>query len=166
MDLKLKDEITKLLIENPGISVSEIAKKTKNYYSYTHKLLKEMEKQDLLNIKKIKKGKKELTVCNLNPEYKKDWVNGVKKFFKSMLKDAEVKAALLLSYGFILINQLNKFEPKNDMLMGAVFEDSLQSLEERAISVSLINFDWVQLGIIVIVPILLLIYFYKKNKKN
>jgi predicted transcriptional regulator len=46
MDLKLKDEVTKLLIEQPGLSIGELAKKTGNYYSYTHKLVSEMERSN------------------------------------------------------------------------------------------------------------------------
>ena len=56
MDLKLKDKITKLLIESPGISISELAKRTGNYYSYTHKLIKEMQEKGLIIIKKEKKA--------------------------------------------------------------------------------------------------------------
>lgn len=48
MDLKLKDEVTKLLIANPGVSISEIARRTRNYYSYTHKLLFRMERDGLI----------------------------------------------------------------------------------------------------------------------
>lgn len=102
MDLKLKDEVTKTLIENPGLSISDIAKKTKNYYSYTHKLLSEMESKGLVNIKK----NKDQTSCYLSSDYKKLWVSDVNRFIKSLLKDAEVKASILLTIILVAVNSI------------------------------------------------------------
>ena len=90
MDLKLKDEITKLLIANPGMSISELAKKTKNYYSYTHKLVSGMERQGLVRIEKSA-GSKEFTKCWVVDDYKREWINSLKTIIHSLNQDIEVR---------------------------------------------------------------------------
>jgi len=156
MNLKLKDEITKILIESPGMSISELAKKTKNYYSYTHKLLSEMKRQKLIQIDKVKKGKRTVTIVRLVDDYKHEWVMDVKRFFKSLLKDAEVKTAFLLMYVFILVSL---FKP---VTYGA--REALLTAPSAEVSIAPVVIDF-SLIIVISIPVLLLIWFIRKKKK-
>lgn len=157
MDLKLKDEVTKLLIETPGLSVSELAKKTNNYYSYTHKLLKQMEKNNLVNIKKKKKGKKVITYCELKPEYKQKWVNSFKRILKAVFKDAEVKASIILMYFFLLLNN----QPNPERML-SLAEETVINSGEQAITQSI---DYKTI-LLIVIPILLIIWYVRKRRKQ
>lgn len=148
MDLKLKDEITKLLIEEPGMSISELAKRTDNYYSYTHKLVSEMEKQGLLLIDKEQHGKRTFTKVRLSDGYKQEWMTDVKRFFKALFKNVELKTAFLLMYGFILINL---FTSNVSSRMLAV---------ESVAPPQPINFGFL---IVIIIPVLLIIWFLRNK---
>jgi len=167
MDLKLKDEITKLLIESPGISISKLAKKTGNYYSYTHKVVSEMEKEGLLEIEKAMEGKKEVTICRLKEEYKKEWVWSLKKIVMPLLKDVEVKAALAIMYLFLLFTSIGKEEQPLIMAAGrdAVFAEAapmagtvVQSAAESSFGMDVI--------IVLLVPLLMAVWYLRKRKRN
>jgi hypothetical protein len=154
MDLKLKDEITKLLIESPGMSISQLAKKTKNYYSYTHKILSEMEKQNLVTIKKIKKGNRPITICRLADEYKHAWVKDVNRFFRALIKDAEVKTAFLLMYGFLIFTLFNR-APAQGTLAMAIEASDLLTAPAQPFNYGLI--------ITIVIPVLLAVWFLRKR---
>ncbi len=119
MDVKLKDEITRILIANPGISIGDIAKKTGNYYSYTHKVISEMESLGLVEVTKATREGREATICRIKEDYKKKWLLDLKKFLKSMMKDAEVKAAFLVMYFFILVKYLQSGSSKAPSMLSA-----------------------------------------------
>ena len=163
MDLKLKDEITKILIEEPGMSIGEIAKKTKNYYSYTHKLVSEMESLGLLNVTKTKKGKKEITKCVIKEDYKKQWVEDLKKFMKSLLKDAEIKAAFLMMYLFVAIQFVQKIIPQQEQMFAmAEMDAALRAPVQEAITSS-IQLS-AELIILIIIPLLFGVWLYRRRK--
>ncbi|MBR9679197.1 MAG: hypothetical protein GON13_02935 [Nanoarchaeota archaeon] len=163
MDLKLKDEITKILIEEPGLSISQIAKKTGNYYSYTHKLVSEMEDLELLNITKTKKGKRKITTCTVREDYKKKWVNDLKKFMKSLMKDAEIKAAFLMMYLFIAFQYTQKIilQPERALIMveaDTLLRNTVQETINNSIQLS------AEIIILIITPLLFGIWIYRKRK--
>jgi len=157
MNLRLKDEVTKILIEHPGMSISELAKKTKNYYSYTHKLLSEMQRQKLVQIEKVKKGKRTVTIVRLVDDYKHEWVMDVKRFFKSLLNDAEVKTAFMLMYAFILVSMFKPVTYGAREALLAAPSAGVDVIPELSIDFSLI--------IVIIIPVLLLIWFLRKRKR-
>lgn len=171
MDLKLKDEITKLLIEQPGMSISELAKRTKNYYSYTHKVVTEMEKQGLIKIEKTKKRKKkkEVTSCTLTLEYKKEWVGSLKRVVHSLLKDVEVKASFALMYAYVLITTLGGLaQPQMEKtfrgadLVAAPPQGVGPELAAAQTQLPALGFAHL---VLIIIPILLLIWLLRKKKK-
>ena len=170
MDLKLKDEITKLLIEEPGLSISQLAKRTKNYYSYTHKVVSEMEGLGLLTIEKIRKGKREITICRVKEDYKRVWVKDLRKFLKALMKDAEVKAAFLLMYLFVAITFVQKLLPAQQpeaLMAGADMSAGVLESAREVVQGTVSN--GLQFGvealIVIIIPLLLLVWFYRKRKK-
>jgi DNA-binding MarR family transcriptional regulator len=123
MDLKLKDKITELVIKNPGISISEVAKLTGNYYSYIHKVIAKMEKENFIEIKKINNGNKFVTKIYANENYKKKWAEELKEFAESVLDNIEIKISLILMYGIIAYNYLkeNAFGASNELLKNLLF---------------------------------------------
>jgi hypothetical protein len=163
MDLKLKDEITKMLIGEPGLSISQLAKRTGNYYSYTHKVVSEMESLGLIEIEKIRKGKREITICKVKEDYKQRWIMDLRKFMKALMKDAEVKAAFLLMYLFVAFTFVQKLLPAPRPEMLAMGADMSARAVQETISTGL------QLGVetllIIIIPLLLLVWLYRKKKK-
>ena len=161
MDLKLKDEITKLLIANPGMSISELAKKTKNYYSYTHKLVSGMERQGLVRIEKSA-GSKEFTKCWVVDDYKSEWINSLKTIIHSLNQDIEVKAALLLLYMFALTSVLSS-DASNVSNESVLLATAVQSdLAFRSVDASLPLLDW-GLLVVILVPLFLVIWFIRKG---
>lgn len=159
MDLKLKDEITKLLIAAPGMSISELAKKTGNYYSYTHKLISGMERQGLIRVEKSS-GSKEFTKCWVASDYKSEWIKSLKTIIHSLKQDIEVKAALLILYIFALSNVLapDVNSSQSVLLASAVESD----LAVKSVSAPLPSLDW-GLIVIILVPLLLVIWFIRKG---
>jgi hypothetical protein len=164
MDLKLKDEITKILIETPGLSIGQIAKKTGNYYSYTHKLVSKMEKKGLLKIAKTKDGKKEITKCIVQEDYKKQWVEELKKFMKTLLKDAEIKAAFLMMYLFVAFQFVQKIIPTTQPQMLAAVSESLPRAPVQEAITNSIQLS-AEIIILIAIPLLLLVWSYKRNQK-
>jgi hypothetical protein len=158
MDLKLKDELTKLLIESPGISISQLAKKTNNYYSYTHKILSEMEKHNLVVIEKTKKGNKTITICRLSDDYKHDWVMSAKKFFKALVKDAEVKTAFLLMYGFLIFTLFTQGPAQEQVFMAMETGDLVAA--PAVVQTQPINFGLI---IVMIIPVLIGVWFLRRK---
>lgn len=157
MDLKLKDEITKILIAKPGMSIGELAKKTNNYYSYTHKLISNMEHQGLVKVEKITVGNKETTKCWIADDYKSKWINSLKIIINSLSQDLEVKAALAILYVFALINVLKPLVSEPVLMAGAVIEsDAVFQV------VTPVSFDW-GLIVLVLVPLFLVIWFIRKK---
>lgn len=154
MDLKLKDEITKLLVEEPGLSISELSKKTNNYYSYTHKVVSEMEERGELIIKHKEEGNKKITVCELNPDYKHDWISKVKRFIKSVSSDAEVKAAITLMYSFLLYIYVQGYSQRSQEFVG------VNSIPSQP----LINTDLVLKVLLIIVPALILLNYLRRDE--
>ncbi|MBN1923645.1 MAG: hypothetical protein JW791_02705 [Nanoarchaeota archaeon] len=158
MDLKLKDEITKILIETPGVSISELAKRTGNYYSYTHKIINDMKKDNLIIVKKTKKDKKTITLCELSDDYKNNWIMNLKKLLKSVTKDLEVKAAITIMYGYFIISYLR---PKQEgLLASSLIETSEVSITNLAAETNNI----VKI-ILLLIPLLLIMWFIRKKKR-
>jgi hypothetical protein len=158
MDLKLKDEITKLLIQNPGLSIGEIAKKTGNYYSYTHKIIASMEKKGLVFIEK--KGNS--TKIFLDKDYKFKWANEIKNLFDSLKKDAEITASIILSLLFLALNINNANSQRSSSLM--VASESFDLAASQGISQKLPK-DY-SIILLILIPLLLIIWFIKKNRIN
>ncbi len=158
MDLKLKDEITKLLIQNPGLSIGEIAKKTGNYYSYTHKIIASMEKKGLVFIEK--KGNS--TKIFLDKDYKFKWANEIKNLFDSLKKDAEITASIILSLLFLALNINNANSQRSSSLM--VASESFDLAASQGISQELPK-DY-SIILLILIPLLLIIWFIKKNRIN
>lgn len=162
MDLKLKDEITKLLIQNPGLSIGEIAKKTGNYYSYTHKIIASMEKKGLVFIEK--KGNS--TKIFLDKDYKFKWANEIKNLFDSLKKDAEITASIILSLLFLALNINNANFQRSSSLMVASesFDESFDLAASQGIS-------WeppkdYSIILLILIPLLLIMWFIRKNWIN
>jgi hypothetical protein len=139
MDLKLKDEVTKLLIEQPGLSIGDLAKKTGNYYSYTHKLVSEMERSKLLNVERKVLNGKESTACRLNSDYKKRWVSDVNTLLKSLFKDAEVKSSIILTIVLAIINIAPNMQYRETGLLQAASQTIEASAEAPASNAQLIS---------------------------
>ena len=118
MDLKLKDKITKLLIEFPGLSVSEVAKQTKTHYSYVHKIIAEMEKNKQIVVERSIKGKKEITSCRISKNYKQTWAIQLRTFLSSQLKDAEIKASFMIMYIVLALISFQSFKTLQVMVYG------------------------------------------------
>lgn len=158
MNLKLKDEITKILIEKPGSSISEIAKKTKNYYSYTHKLISLMEKQDLIRIEKSTQKNKEITKCYIKEEYKHEWIAQLKKIIYSLKNDIEIKTALALMYILILVNVTPQ---NNQTLLTASYDTQIETTIARNATINP-EINW-NLIVIIIVTALIIIKMIRKR---
>ena len=156
MDLKLKDEITKLLIQSPGLSIGEIAKKTGNYYSYTHKIIASMEKKGLLFIEK----KGNLTKIFLDKDYKFKWANEIKNLFDALKKDAEITASIILSLLFLAlnINDIN-LQRSNDYLMATA--ESFDTIAPQSVSRELPR-DY-SIIFLILIPVLLIIWIIRNN---
>ncbi len=150
MDLKLKDKVTKLLIASPGISIAGVAKRTRNYYSYTHKLLSRMERDGLIHIEKVKRGNREITRCFIASDYKREWVSDLKRLLHSLSKDVEVKAAVAVMYLSIIL--LLVF-PQTPQVFAA----------PRPGATPAVDFNWTWI-ILIIVPVLLVIHYFRKRK--
>jgi len=161
MDLKLKDEITKLLIATPGMSISELAKKTKNYYSYTHKLVSNMERQGLVRVEKSS-GSKEFTKCWVADDYKSEWINSLKTIIHSLKQDIEVKAALAILYIFALSSVLTPVVNERQSVLLASAVESSADFAVKSVSAPLPSLDW-GLIVIILVPMFLLIWFIRKG---
>lgn len=160
MDLKLKDEITKLLIEEPGMSIGQIARKTRNYYSYTHKVISEMEALGLVSVEKARSGKREITLCKVREDYKKRWVQDLKKFLKPMMKDAEIKAAFLLMYLFVAYSLAQQF-CEQPVLQAA----ALSAPESfRDVSVQSTALAGPEPALLIIIPLLVGLWFVRRRK--
>ncbi|MFA5406257.1 MAG: hypothetical protein WC307_02780 [Candidatus Nanoarchaeia archaeon] len=152
MELKLKDEITRILIESPGSSVSSIAKQTKNYYSYTHKLLSKMEREGLIKIERDANN----TKCFINNDYKKEWLADLKRVINSLSKDVEVKAAVAIMYVTILILVISP--------MFTATEQRLMAFEIGTdYNTPVIEFNWAWI-ILIIIPLLLIINYLRVKK--
>lgn len=117
MELKLKDKIIQILIKNQKMSINEISKETNTYYSYIHKLIKSMEKEGILHIKKFKIKNKQITQVILDENYKNKWINDLKKLLKNLVKNAEVKISIILLCFSFFYNYFkeNEKSPKNSI---------------------------------------------------
>jgi hypothetical protein len=171
MDLKLKDKIILLLIENPGMSIIEVSKNTNNYYSYIHKLITNMEKSGEVHINKIKENNKIITKVFLNEEYKNNWIFNFKKIMKSILKNIEIKISFILMYFALNYNYFNNYFNKRNTFASASYDQVI--LTEKLIvddvnSTSVapnLNIDF-YLILLIIIPLLIIIWYLRKNKKK
>ncbi len=143
MNLKFKDEITRLLIEQPGISIGDIARKTKSYYSYTHKVITEMENEGLIKVEK----KMKTTTCYLAENYKDRWVRDFTKIIKSLMKNAEIKASFIVMYSFILLTTI-KSSIQQTYVKTATVNPSLSYGLIILIIVTVLVLLWIYKGII------------------
>ncbi|MDD4353293.1 MAG: winged helix-turn-helix transcriptional regulator [Candidatus Nanoarchaeia archaeon] len=162
MNLKLKDEIIKMLIENQKMSINEISKKTGNYYSYVHKLISLMEKEGKIFVKKFKIKNKIVTEVFLNENYKNEWINDLKKMLKSALKNAEIKISLILMYALLANNYLNKETNVKSAsladLSQGIASDSLREINPEIV------IDYYLIALILI-PLLIAFWVIRKMKK-
>ncbi|PIN99849.1 hypothetical protein COT72_04660 [archaeon CG10_big_fil_rev_8_21_14_0_10_43_11] len=170
MDLKLKDELTKALIETPGLSISELAKKTGNYYSYTHKVITEMSAKGLISIKKRDKNGKDVTVCYVNDAYKKEWVGRVRTFLRAILKDGEIKAAFFIMYAFIMLNIAKDYllqqAPHGTALFSRATAESADSALQTIAATSTPVFSSISIAVIILLSAsaLLVVWLYRTRR--
>ncbi|HDR53264.1 MAG TPA: hypothetical protein ENN60_01130 [archaeon] len=172
MDLKLKDELTRMLIERPGLSISELARQTNTDYSYVHKVVAEMEAEGRLMVEKRKHGRKAVTNCRVSPRYKQAWVAKLRRFVGSQLKDAEIKAAFVLMYVVLLgvaLRPLGFFgAPETLLAMKAPEGDLIASVGEDLFAVarmgsSPVMLDWLILTVVLVVPLLVGVWAFRRR---
>jgi hypothetical protein len=106
---------------------------------------------------------KESTACRLNSDYKKRWVSDVNTLLKSLFKDAEVKASIILTIVLALINLAPNMQYRQAGLLAGTIESAAQTIEAIAEEAPATSAQLISTIIIIAVAVLLITWIVRKR---
>lgn len=156
--LTVKDKVIKTLLEEGELYINQISEEIDHPYSYVHRIIKDLEKEGAVELRKEKRKGRKITLVKVTEGYEHKWLISIKRTFKPIIKNVELVTAFIVS----LVYGIYKFKNTSEIGLRDMMAptEALEVTEKTSKSF----FKTYEFFVIFLIFVLVLVWVFRKKR--